>query len=65
MTAQALTCQFAFWECGKCDSEALLQAVRFWDVEDAIAKRDLGITFWNTRSAISVKIKEILEGMKR
>ncbi|MBO1053909.1 MULTISPECIES: hypothetical protein [Nostocales] len=32
MTAQALTCQFAFWECGKCDSEALLQAVRFWDV---------------------------------
>jgi hypothetical protein len=27
----------AFEGVGKCDSEALLQAVRFWDVGDAIA----------------------------
>jgi hypothetical protein len=28
--AQALTCQFPVWDVGRCDSEALLQAVRFW-----------------------------------
>jgi len=26
--AQALTCQFPVWDVGRCDSEALLQAVR-------------------------------------
>ncbi|OBQ17404.1 MAG: hypothetical protein AN486_15245 [Anabaena sp. AL93] len=45
--------QFAFGRCGENDSEALLQAVRFWDVWSAIAKRDLGIAFWDVGNAIA------------
>ena len=43
MIAQALTCQFAFWECGKCDSDRLY--IEMWG--GAIAKRDLGIAVWD------------------
>jgi hypothetical protein len=57
--------EIAFGDIGRAIAKRCCKQFVFGDVEGAIAKRDLGITFWNTRSAISVKIKEILEGMKR